>query len=156
MLDGKTQKGAAPESSVPKGEGGGLGYAGKTLRKRMMGMETWKGFPRTLNPIPCCAEQPQHLLLALWSSVGDPKYYRVHKGIAEIQGGWVHKCCHEEFVKLVERPSKGNPCAAPFLVIFLTLPTAGDLMEETKWHKEFPRSTRTGPSEQGRLQASSC
>lgn len=31
--------------------------------------ETWKGFPRTLNPSPCCAEQPQQLLLALARSV---------------------------------------------------------------------------------------
>lgn len=34
-----------------------------------MGMETWKGFPKNITPVPCCAEQPQHLLLALWSSV---------------------------------------------------------------------------------------
>lgn len=53
---------------------------------------------------------------------------------------------------------QGNPCATAvlFLVIFLTLPTAGDLSEQTKGHKKIPRYTCMGPSQQGRLQASSC
>lgn len=109
LLDGQTRKGSSSEL-CPQRKARRARLTRENppeMDERFVGMERREGFPRTRNPIPCGAEQPQHLLPAPSSSVETQNIAVFTKASPKPgEDGWVRKRCHEEFAKLVERSSE--------------------------------------------------